>query len=121
MSFAASVGGLNSIALTFLPLYFTSLGGSVLQYGTVTAFGMLVAIVSTIVGGTIVPRHGLKRILIISFWFGPAILLGYYFSKDYFALSLVLILSALGSISSPNARQLVADSTVMRKRATQLS
>jgi len=121
MIIAGSLGSLGNIALTFLPIYFTSLGGSVTQYGMVTAFGMLIGIPSTILGGVIVPRHGLKRIAILTSWFGPCILLGYFLSSDWITLSVIMMLGAAGTIGSSTSRQIIADATNLKNRTAQLS
>jgi MFS family permease len=107
--------------MTFLPVYFTSLGGTVTQYGLITALGMLVGIPSTILGGVIVPRHGLKRIAILTSWFSPCILLGFYFSTNWFTLSIIMLLGAAGTIGSSASRQIIADATISKKRTAQLS
>ncbi len=121
MTMAGSIGSIGNVAMSFLPVYFTSLGGSVTQYGIVTALGMLVGIPSTIFGGVIVPRHGLKRVAILTSWFGPCILLGYYFSKDWLTLSIIMTLGAAGTIGSSTSRQIIADATIAKNRTAQLS
>jgi MFS family permease len=121
MTVAGSIGSLGGKAMTFLPVYFTSLGGSVTQYGIVTALGMLVGIPSTIIGGIIVPKQGLKRIAILTSWFGPCILLGYYLSSDWITLSIIMTVGAAGTIGSSTSRQLIADATISKNRTAQLS
>ncbi|GEM_PF-795096 len=121
MSLAGSLGSLNGIALTFLPIYFTSLGGSIPQYGIVTAMGLLVGTFFTIIGGAVVHRHRPTRILAASSLAAPAALVGYYFSRDWFVLAIIMVLAATASISLPSGRQMVADSTTAKRRATQLS
>ena len=121
MTVVGSIGSLGGIAMTFLPVYFTSLGGSVTQYGIVTAMGMLVGIPSTIVGGIIVPKQGLKRIAILTSWFSPCILVGYYLSSDWVTLSIIMIVGAAGTIGSSTSRQLIADATISKNRTAQLS
>lgn len=121
MTAAGTIGSLSNIAMTFLPIYFTTLGASVTQYGIITAFGMLIGIPSTIIGGIIVPRHGLKKIAILSSWFGPSILLGYYFSSDWHTLSVMMMLGAAGTIGSSTSRQLIADATIQKNRTAQIS
>jgi MFS family permease len=121
MTMAGAIGSLGNIAMTFLPVYFTSLGGTVTQYGLITALGMLVGIPSTIIGGVIVPRHGLKKIAILTSWFSPCILLGFYFSTNWFTLSIIMLLGAAGTIGSSASRQIIADATISKNRIAQLS
>ena len=121
MTMAGSIGSLGNIAMTFLPVYFTSLGGSVTQYGLITALGMLVGIPSTIIGGVIVPSYGLKRIAFLTSWFSPCILLAFYFSTNWFILSIIMLLGAAGTIGSSASRQIIADATISKNRTAQLS
>src|SRR5437660_5587302 len=107
--------------MSFLPIYFTSLGGSVLEYGMITTFATLIGIPSTIAGGGIVQRHSLKKIAILTSWIGPCILLGYYFSHSWITLSIPILIGAAGTIGSVAWRQLVADATIQKSRTAQLS
>ncbi|MDE1827357.1 MAG: MFS transporter [Thaumarchaeota archaeon] len=118
---ATSIGSIGNIALSFLPIYFTSLGGTVLQYGIITTFATLIGIPSTISGGIISGRHSLKKIAILTSWIGPVILLGYYLSNSWTVLSIPILIGTTGAISSTAWRQLVADATVQKNRTAQLS
>ncbi|MDE1727245.1 MAG: MFS transporter [Thaumarchaeota archaeon] len=118
---ATSIGSIGNIALSFLPIYFTSLGGTVLQYGIIATFATLIGIPSTIAGGVITGRHNLKKIAIMTSWIGPAILFGYYLSNSWAVLSIPILIGAIGGISSTAWRQLVADATVQKNRTAQLS
>ncbi|MEO9321768.1 MAG: MFS transporter [Nitrososphaera sp.] len=118
---AAALSSLSSIALAFLPVYFTALGGSVAQYGFVTALGMAAGIPSTLFGGVIIPRFGLRRIVVAASWIAPAFLLGYYLSADWKVLSVVVVLAGTGSLGSIASRQLIADATSAKSRTGQLS
>ncbi len=121
MVIATSIASASNVALSFLPIYFTSLGGTVLQYGIITTFATLVGIPSTIAGGAITGRHSIKKIAVLTSWIGPAILLGYYFSNSWTILSIPLLIGAGGLIGSAAWRQLVADNTIQRSRTAQLS
>ncbi len=118
---ATSISGASNIALAFLPIYFTSLGGTVLQYGVVMTFTTLVAMPATVVGGTMTGRYDLKRIAVLTSWIGPAILAGYYLSNSWSVLTIPLLAGGLGSLGSIAWRQLVADATTNRSRTAQLS
>jgi len=121
LTVTAALGSLSSIALAFLPVYFTALGGSVTQYGLITAAGMAAGIPSTVIGGVIVPRFGLRHIAIATSWLAPVLLLGYYFSGNWVALSVVMILAGASTVGSIASRQLIADATTAKSRAGQLS
>jgi MFS family permease len=121
MTIAACLSGMSSISLTFLPVYFTSLGGTVTQYGLVTGIAMLSGIPATVAGGAIVPRRRLKRVMIATSWLGPTVLLGYYFSSNWIALSIVMVIATASNIGSTTSRQLIADATIRKNRAGQLS
>jgi MFS family permease len=82
---------------------------------------MLIGIPATVIGGVIVPRHGLKKIAILSSWYGPCILIGYYFSGDWITLSIMMLLGSAGTIGSSTSRQLIADATAQKNRTAQLS
>ena len=118
---SSSISAAGNIALAFLPVYFTSLGGTVLQYGIITAFAMLIGMPMTILGGILVQRHSLKKIVILTSWFGIALLAGYYFSHSWITLSIPIILGALGALGSTASRLLVADGTIQKNRTAQLS
>lgn len=118
---SSCIASLGNAALSFSPLYFTSLGGTVALYGTITTFATLMAIPSTIAGGAIVQRYNLKKIVIMTAWIGPCGLLGYYFSHSWITLSIIMLLGAAGSLGSTATRQLVADTTIRKNRTAQLS
>lgn len=118
---SASIGSIGNVATAFAPVYFTSLGGSVLQYGMVTTFATLISIPSTLVGAAITQRHSLKKITIITTCFGLCVSLGYYFSTSWITISILTLIAAAGSISSTAWQQLVADSTMHKNRTAQLS
>ncbi len=118
---ATSIASASNITLSFLPIYFTSLGGTVLQYGIITTFATLIGIPATIGGGTIAKRYSLKKIAIFTSWIGPAIFVGYYFSNSWTVLSIPILIGAASSIGSTAWRQLVADATVPQSRTAQLS
>ncbi|MDE1765685.1 MAG: MFS transporter [Thaumarchaeota archaeon] len=118
---ATSISGASNVALSFLPIYFTSLGGTVLQYGTITTFATLIGIPATIGGGAIAGRHSLKKIAILTSWIGPAVIFGYYFSSSWTVLSIPILIGAVGAVGSTAWRQLVSDATVQKSRTAQLS
>ncbi|HJU13737.1 MAG TPA: MFS transporter [Candidatus Nitrosotalea sp.] len=118
---ATSISGASNVALAFLPVYFTSLGGTVLQYGVITTFATLIGIPSTIVGGALTGRYSVKMIAILTSWIGPSVLIGYYISNSWTALSIPILIGASGSLGSIAWRQLVADATVQKFRTAQLS
>ena len=118
---ATSISSASNIALAFLPIYFTSLGGTVLQYGIITTFATLIGIPSTITGGVIAGRYSLRKIAILTSWIGPAILVGYYLSDSWTVLSIPILIGAAGAIGSTAWRQLVADATIQKSRTAQLS
>lgn len=118
---ATSISSVSNIALSFLPIYFTSLGGTVLQYGIITTIATLIGIPSTIAGGAFAGRHSLKKIVILTSWIGPAILFGYYFSGSWTVLSIPILIGAGAALGSTAWRQLVADTTVPKSRTAQLS
>jgi DHA1 family multidrug resistance protein-like MFS transporter len=107
--------------MAFAPVYFTSLGGSVLQYGMVTTFATLISIPSTVVGAAITQRYSLKKIAVITTTLGLCISLGYYFSSSWITVSILTLIAAAGSIGSTAWQQLVADATVYKNRTAQLS
>ena len=113
--------GASNIALAFLPIYFTSLGGTVMQYGIVMTFTTLLAMPTTILGGAITGRFGPKSIAVLTSWVGPAILVGYLLSNSWSVLTIPIIAGGLGSVGSIAWRQLVADATTIRSRSAQLS
>ena len=121
MTLAACLSSLSTIAMTFLPVYFTKLGGTVTQYGFVSGIVLIAAIPSTVVGGVIVPRHGLKKIAIMTSWIGPLVLAAYYLSSNWTQLATIMIIGAGASIGSTTSRQLIADATIRKNRAGQLS
>lgn len=121
MVIATSISSISNIALSFLPVYFTSLGGTVLQYGIITTFATLIGIPSTIAGGAFAGKHSLKKIAILTSWIGPVVLCGYYFSNSWTILSIPILIGAGGAVGSTAWRQLVADTTVQKRRTTQLS
>jgi len=118
---ATSIASASNIALSFLPIYFTSLGGTVLQYGIITTFATLIGIPTTIAGGTIAGRYSLKKITVLTSWIGPAVLVGYYISGSWTTLSIPILLGAGGAIGSTALRQLVSDTTIQKSRTAQLS
>lgn len=118
---ATSISGASNIALSFLPIYFTKLGGTVMEYGVIMTFATLVAMPTTFLGGAISGRYSLKRIAILTSWIGPAVLAGYYVSNSWSVLSIPILAGGLGSIGSIAWRQLVADATTSRSRTAQLS
>lgn len=118
---ASSIGSIGNLALSYLPLYFTSLGGTVLQYGMIVTLSTLIGIPTTIAGGIISGPNNLKKIIIMTSWLGPSILLGYYFSNSWIVLSIPILIGAAGSIGSTASRQLVADATNHKNRTAQLS
>ena len=121
MMVAGCLVSISNISMAFLPIYFTSLGGTVIQYGLVSGMAMLAGIPSTIIGGAIVPKQRLKRVAVATSWIGPCIFLGYYFSSNWIALSAVMVMAAASSIGSTTSRQLIADATIKKNRAGQLS
>lgn len=118
---SSCIASAGNVSLAFLPLYFTSLGGTVLQYGIITMFATLIGIPSTVLGGAMTYKHSLKKIVIMTSWLGPCVLLGYYFSHSWTVLSIPILLGAAGSLGSVATRQLVADGTIQKSRTTQLS
>ena len=118
---SSCIASAGNIALVFLPIYFTSLGGTVLQYGIITVFATLIGIPSTIMGGAMTYRHGLKKIIVMASWLGPSVLIGYYFSHSWIVLCVPILLGAAGSLGSVATRQLVADGTIQENRTAQLS
>ncbi|MDE1862971.1 MAG: MFS transporter [Thaumarchaeota archaeon] len=118
---ATSISSASNVALSFLPVYFTSLGGTVLQYGMVTTFATLIGIPSAISGAGISQMASLKRIAILTSLIGPAVLLGYYFSNSWTTLSIPILIGATGAVGSTTWRLLVADTTTHKGRTAQLS
>jgi MFS family permease len=116
-----SIGGIGNVALSFAPVYFTSLGGSVLQYGMVTTFATLIGMPSTIVGGTIAQRHSLKKIAVLSTSLGMCLSVGWYLSNSWTTLAILTLIGAAVPVGSTAWRQLVADATIQKNRTAQLS
>ena len=117
----ASIGSIGNVASAFAPVYFTSLGGSVLQYGMVTTFATLISMPSTLLGAAMTQRFSLKKISVFTSALGICISLGYYFSTSWITIALLTLIAAFASISSTAWQQLVADSTVTKNRTAQLS
>ena len=112
MTVRGSIGSLGGIAGIFLRVYSTSARGLVTQYGIVMALVMLVVMPSNVAGWIILPKHRVKRISILTSWFGPCVLLGYYLSSNWIALSIIMIVGGAGTIGSSASRQLIADATI---------
>jgi MFS family permease len=107
--------------MAFAPVYFTSLGGSILQYGMITTFATLISIPSTIVGAALTQRYSLKKIAVMISALGLCISLGYYFSSSWITVAILTLIAGAGTFGSAAWQQLVADSTVHKNRTAQLS
>ena len=121
MMLAGCLASLSNIPMAFLPVYFTSLGGTVAQYGLASGIAMLAGIPSVVAGGAIVPKYCLKRVAVATSWIGPAVFAAYYFSANWMTLAVIMVIAAASTIGSTTSRQLIADSTATKKRAGQLS
>lgn len=109
------------MAASFAPVYFTSLGGSVLQYGMITTFATLIGMPSTIVGGVIAQRHSLKKVAVLTTSLGMCLLVGWYLSNSWTTLAILTLIGAAVPVGSTAWRQLVSDATIQKNRTAQLS
>lgn len=118
---ATSISGASNISLSFLPVYFTSLGGTVLQYGVITTAATLIGIPMTMAGGSISGIFNIKKIAVLTSLIGPTTILGYYLSCSWLVLSIPILAGSSAALGSTALRQIVADATVEKKRTTQIS
>jgi MFS family permease len=104
------VNRLGNFVLPFLAIYFAKERGySVAATGVAVAMYGAGNVVSALVGGTLADRFGRRRVLLISLFVGPVVLMALPFANDDLVLPLTFALGAIYELYRPAANAAVVD------------
>jgi MFS family permease len=105
----------------FMPEYFSRLGGKTLVLGLMGFLIFAVQVFTLLVGGFIADHHGRRKIIVLTAFYGAFFPLLYAVFQDWRLFVVISVVAALGSVSTPASRAIVADSIPPDKRATGIS
>lgn len=114
-----AIGGFGTgIIRIWIPRYFNELGGKPFTLGLMTAAALVIQCAMFLLGGIIADHYGRRRIIVLSAFYGISFPLLYAITRDWRTFALLIVLSALGTVSRPASQALVIDSIQPKKRTT---
>jgi MFS family permease len=105
----------------FMPEFFRRLGGNTIAFGLIGFLIFVIQFFTLLLGGFIADHYGRRKILVLTAFYGALFPLLYAVVQDWRFLAAVLVVAAIGSISSPASHAIIADSIPPEKRATGIS
>ena len=105
------------IAVPFMVLYFNSIGLTLSQIGIIMAVWPLASLIFEIPTGAIADIFGRKYSVIFGWFLQGLITIGFYFTKDYYALiGLFALYGISGTLISGSYEALIVDNLKLRKK-----